>query len=284
MDGVVRRQVSLDDVELSLLAAGIGPPVVLLHGSPTGAELWRGVLPKLAGARLHALAPDLPGYGRTRLPHDADHGLAAAAELLARWLQETAAQPAWVVGHDLGGAVAQMLAVRHPDLVSALTLVNSVAHGSWPAPRARFASLAARAGLHRAMAGAGVIPNPYLRRQLRRGFSDPEAARSRDLERVVFDGKFSDPEGRAAFERHLADLTSRDTAAVVDRLAALPMPCQLVWGAEDPFQSWEDAGRLLLGQLPDPDVTILEGCGHLTPLECPRQLAAALLDWHVPTA
>jgi 2-hydroxymuconate-semialdehyde hydrolase len=284
MDGVVRRPVILDDIELSLLAAGIGPPVVLLHGSPTGAELWRGVLPKLAAARLHALAPDLPGYGRTRLPRHADHGLAAAADLVARWLEETATEPAWVVGHDTGGGVAQILAVRRPDLVSALTLVSSIAHGSWPAPRARFASLAARVGMHRAMARVGVIPNPYLRRQLRRAYGDPGAARSRDLERVVFDGKFSDPEGRGAFERHLTDLTSRDTAAVVEELATLPMPCQLVWGTDDRFQAWEDAGRLLLEQLPAPDVTLLEGCGHLTPLECPQQLAQTLLDWNRPQA
>jgi 2-hydroxymuconate-semialdehyde hydrolase len=284
MDAVIRSQVTIEDTALSLLAAGDGPLVVLLHGIPTGAELWRGVLPHLADAGLRAVAPDLPGYGRTRAAPSADHTLTGCARLVARWLERSGSGPAWVVGHDVGGAVAQILAVRRPDLVSALTLANSVAHGSWPAPRARFATLAARAGLHRAMAGVGVVPNAYLRRQVRRGLSDPASASVEELDRVVWDGKFSDRRGRAAFERHLAALSPRDTAAVVDALPDLTVSCQLVWGTDDPFQTWHGVGQRLLRQLPDPDVTLLHRCGHLTPLECPQRLATALLDWRRPLA
>jgi pimeloyl-ACP methyl ester carboxylesterase len=89
----------------------------------------------LAAAGHRALAPDLPGYGRTRLPSSADHSLAGAAELLVAWLADEIG-PAWVVGHDAGGAVAQLFAARHPELVARLSLTNSIADGSWPAPHA----------------------------------------------------------------------------------------------------------------------------------------------------
>jgi 2-hydroxymuconate-semialdehyde hydrolase len=274
-----RRHDDVGGTRLSYLTAGEGPPVVLLHGIPTSAELWRDVLGRLAAAGYRADAPDLPGYGLTRLPRGGDHSLAGTAELLARWLEQRDTGPVWIAGHDAGGAVAQILAVRRPDLVAALTLTNSIADGFWPAPRARFAKAAARAGLHRLSARLHVTPNAYLRSQMRRAFGDPGAAADAVLERVVFDTKFSEPEGRAAFEKHLVALDARDTAEITGALASLPMPVQLVWGDADPFQPWDGPGRRLSVLLASASVTHLAGCGHFTPLEAPDRLVAAMLAW-----
>lgn len=278
--GQVARQVrAVAGGHLSLLTAGSGEPVVLLHGIPTGAELWRDVLERLAGAGYRGMAPDLPGYGGTRLPPSVDHSLAGAARLVGRWLGEAGLAPAWVVGHDAGGAVAQILAVSFPATVARLTLTNSVVDGSWPAPRARLSVLAARAGLYRPAARCGLVPNPWMRRAVRRAFADPRRLTAADATRVLWDSKVSDPAGRTAFQRHLARLTPDDTAPVVAGLGRLKAPCQLVWGTEDPYQPWEVAGERLRALLPAPAVTLLEDCGHLTPLECPGGLVTAMLDW-----
>lgn len=269
---------------VSALVGGRGDPVVLLHGIPTGAELWRSVVGRLAGAGLRVLAPDLPGYGGTRVGEDGDPSLAGAAALLARWTREQELAPVWVVGHDAGGAVAQILAVSHAESVGRLTLVNSIADGSWPAPRARLARLLARAGLFRLGAALRIVPNPYLRREIRRGFADPRRAAEVDAAAVFWDTKFSDPGGRRAFERHLAALSALDTARVVPGLRRLRVPCQIVWGTEDVFQPWEGPGRRLQRLLPSPVVTRLEACGHFVPLECPERLVDALLTWHAGIA
>lgn len=99
----VRERVPVASGVLSVLTAGEGPADVLLHGIPTGAELWRGVAACLADAGFRALAPDLPGYGATRVPAAADYSLAGAARLVAGWLREPRLAPARVVGHDAGG-------------------------------------------------------------------------------------------------------------------------------------------------------------------------------------
>ena len=67
--------------QLSLLEAGPadGQPLVLLHGIPTSAELWRGIMPKLAAEGFRCLAPNLPGYGMTRLSPDGDYSIFGAA-------------------------------------------------------------------------------------------------------------------------------------------------------------------------------------------------------------
>jgi 2-hydroxymuconate-semialdehyde hydrolase len=278
-DEVIRNTVRVNGGVLSVLACGTGEPVVLLHGIPTSAELWRDVAPLLARAGYRVLAPDLPGYGQTRLDRAADHSLAGAARLVATWLSEQDLAPAWVVGHDAGGAVAQILAVEHPKAIDRLTLVNSIEASSFPAPRARFATLVARAGLYRPAAWARLVPNPYVRAQVRRGLAEPNLLDAETARRVLWDGKFTDTDGRAAFQRHLAALTSRGLGAITPGLASLAIPCQLVWGAADPFQRWEVAGKHLQARLPAVAVTLLDDCGHFPSLECPDRLAAALLDW-----
>ncbi len=277
MQTVERQAATVDDAHVSVLTAGQGPPVVLLHGIPTGAAVWERVLVRLADAGYQGLAPDLPGYGHTRLPQTADHSLTGAARLVADWLAHLGATPAWIVGHDSGGAVAQILAVGHPSVVNRLTLTNSIADGSWPAPRARFAKAVSRVGGYRAATRLGLVPNAFMRWQIRRAFADAAAADGIDA--VLWDGKCGDPAGRAAFERHLVALSPRDTAEAAAGLGDLEVPCQLVWGARDPFQPWRGPGRRLQELLPSPAVTTLDACGHFTPWECPQGLIEAMLGW-----
>lgn len=280
MAEVRRATWPVGDAELSVLVAGdAARPVVLLHGIPSGAELWRGVAAGLADAGFHALAPDLPGYGQTRLPPAGGHSLAGSAELLARWLQGSGLGPVWLVGHDAGGAVAQLLAVRHRHAVGWLTLTNSIVDGSWPAPRARISVLAARLHLVSAAARLRLVPNPYMRWAVRRSFADPRSASPAELDRVVWDSKFSDPEGRSSLERSLVALSALDTAEAAAGLPELDLPCQLVWGMEDPYQRWSVAGRRLRELLPNAAVTQLDGCGHFTPLECGDRLLSTMLNW-----
>lgn len=280
--GIRRRTWSVGGSTLSALEAGDPDRedvVVLLHGVPASAELWRDVLPQLAAAGRRAIAFDLPGYGHTRVPAGADHSLAGAAELVASWLRLHVGRGAWLVGHDLGGAVAQVLAARHPTLPSRLTLADTVVEDSWPVAPVRVLRTVARAGLYPAACRVRLVPNPYLWRELRRGFADsarltPELAR-----RVFLDTKVTESRGRHAFARHLRALDSEQTMVAAGSLPRLTMPTQLVWGAEDRFQPWGQVGARLQDLLPDPAVTLLPDTGHFAPAESPAAFARALLDW-----
>jgi len=287
-----RRQkipVRIDGQEtvLSTLVAGPedGPPVVLLHGIPASAELWREVLPRLAEAGYRAWAPDLPGYGGTRLPHDGDYSVAGAAELIAAWLagegtgEGSPGRPVWLVGHDLGGAAAEVLVARRPELVSRLTLGDTVAEDSWPVTPIRIFRGLARLGLYPPLAATGLVPNPYAWRELRKGFSNPALCDRPTAERVFWDTKAKDPEGRRAFARHLASLDPAQTVEAAPRLAELEIPVLLLWGKDDVFQTWDEVGERLRALLPDPDVKVVEEAGHFFPLERPKAYVAGLLEW-----
>lgn len=115
----------VNDVRLHYVAAGSGPLVVLLHGFPEFWYSWRHQIPALAAAGFRVLAPDLRGYNESAKPcgvrqYDIDL-LAADIIGLIRQAGETQAA---VVGHDWGGGVAWHLAMRHPEVVRRLAVLN----------------------------------------------------------------------------------------------------------------------------------------------------------------
>ncbi|MGH2875250.1 MAG: alpha/beta fold hydrolase [Solirubrobacteraceae bacterium] len=116
--------VELAHGQMHLAQAGAGPPVLLLHQSPRSWDEYREVLPMLAAAGFHALAPDTPGFGASA-PLDGEPSIqrwgATAAQLLdALGLGEVA-----VVGHHTGGVIALELAAAHPERVRALVLSST---------------------------------------------------------------------------------------------------------------------------------------------------------------
>lgn len=288
-EGLVRRSWAVGGVALSALEGGSpelrgedpprDEPIVLLHGIPASAELWRGVIPRLVAAGHHVVAFDLPGYGQTLLPARADHSLAGAAELVATWMRIHMGRGAWLVGHDLGGAVAQVLVSRHPTLPTRLTLADSVYADSWPVRPVRRLRQLARAGVYPTLGTLRLLPNPYMWREVRRGFADPDRATPALVERVFFDGKVHDDDGRRAFARHLVALDPFQTRTAAGTLGRLPFPSQLVWGAQDRFQPWEQVGTRLQAALEEPAVTVLADAGHFSPVEQPDAFARAMLDW-----
>ena len=124
LPGFEARHADLDGVTTRYFASGEGEPVLLVHGLGGGASNWVLLAPALA-ARRRVLAVDLPGHaGSSPLP--SVPALASFADLLRLLLEHERATPATVVGHSFGGALALVLAARHPDAVRALMLVSSV--------------------------------------------------------------------------------------------------------------------------------------------------------------
>jgi len=117
--GARRRTVTHDGVDISVLDAGEGFPVVLAHGFPELAYSWRHQIPALAAAGCRVLAPDQRGYGRTSGPaavedYDIEH---LTRDLLAL-LDDIDEERAVFVGHDWGAMVVWPLALLAPERVA----------------------------------------------------------------------------------------------------------------------------------------------------------------------
>ena len=114
------------DVRLHYVEAGEGPLIVLLHGFPEFWYGWRLQIEPLAAAGFRVVAPDMRGYNLSSRPedvhaYDTDHLTADIRGLI----QERGAQSALLVGHDWGGSVAWATAMKYPEVVDRLAILNA---------------------------------------------------------------------------------------------------------------------------------------------------------------
>ncbi|HEX2028949.1 MAG TPA: alpha/beta hydrolase [Nitriliruptorales bacterium] len=265
MDG---QHAVIDGVPIRWEAAGDGPPVVLLHGIPTGPDLWRHVTPRLQGVRV--LAFEMVGYGQS-IPagEGRDISVAAQARYVGTWLDHLGIERAVLVGHDLGGGVAQIAAVHRPERCAGLVLTNSIAYDSWPIPSVKLLRATAPVAAH--------APNAVLKAVLAvmfaRGHDDLRLARE-SLE--VHHRHYARRGGAAALARQVTALDVRDTLSVAERLTSLDMPAQIVWGVADQFQKPE-YGERLARDLGARAVAIRDG-KHYVPEDHPDIVARAIHD------
>jgi len=122
------EQAVIGDVRLHYVIAGNpdDPLVVLLHGFPEFWYSWRRQVPALADAGFRVVAPDMRGYNRSEKPHGVgsygmDELVGDVVELIHRLDRERA----HVVGHDWGGVVAWATAIREPEAVDSLAVLNA---------------------------------------------------------------------------------------------------------------------------------------------------------------
>lgn len=100
-------------------------PVLLLHGFPEYSGAWTELMSHMPDHRL--LAPDQRGYGQSWAPGAvSDYKTRALVSDMAALIRGHGHSPMVVVGHDWGAAVAYALAIRHPELVSHLIILNGV--------------------------------------------------------------------------------------------------------------------------------------------------------------
>lgn len=260
----------LDGVRLYYYAAGTrgaGEPIVLIHGFPTSGHLWSDVVPQLpTGHRVVVL--DLLGFGRSDPPRGHAVDIRSHTERLIAVLDHLGINYACVVGHDIGGGIAQWAAVRFPQRVSRLALVSSVAFDGWPSREVKLAR--AMLPLTRHLPPSWILS--VVRTDLQRGYTDHErGAHEIDL----YLRPFADAGGRDALVEHLAALDCRDTAALAPRLKDIVCPATIVWGADDPFLP-RTLGTRLAGAIPGATIEIVPGARHFLPEENPGAVVASI--------
>ncbi len=241
---------------------GAGNPVVLIHGFPTSSHLWNDVVPLMPpGHRVVVL--DLLGYGRSDRPLGRPVDIAGHAARIVQLLDELRIDQACMVGHGMGGGIAQWLALNHRERVSHIGLIDSVPLGS---------TQSIHAGVTRAaMPLMGLLPPSVLlsivRRDLLRGYEDSSrAARSVELYLRPFAGA----DGRDALVAHLRAGRAPNVA-----VSALRVPTVLVWGENDravPLSTGIQIRDAIHGATLD----VVPGARHITPEEAPSEIADAI--------
>ncbi|GAA1478032.1 alpha/beta hydrolase [Nocardioides aestuarii] len=262
--------VSVEGTPVEVLDVGVGPPVLLLHGSgpgTTGSGAWGTTAEALAG-RWRLVAPDQAGFGGSPLPPGARGGLRVWTDRAAALMEALGLGSYAVVGHSMGGAVALALAASRPQQVTQVVAVST-------------------------MGAPGAPLSPAL--DMLWGTTPGESGARAVLQALVHD------------ESHVTDAAVRSRAAAIEAgapayaalfppprqrwvddltlppalLAAVIAPVLLIHGADDEVTPLATATSPLVEHLPDVRVHVLDRCGHVPQLEHPdafQGLLAGFLD------
>jgi haloalkane dehalogenase len=242
------------------------PAVLLVHGYPESSYMWRDILPALAGAGFHALAPDLPGYGDSE-PGAGGGGWERHVEALERFRAQQGLDTVALVVHDWGGLIGLRWACDHPDAVWALVISGTgfFPDGKWhglakamrtPGQGEELVDAMTAEGFAGMLGGLSPGIGADAAREYFKAFGD-EARRRGQLE-LYRSGEF------AELERYEG------------RLAALGVPTQMLWGADDPFAPVAGARRFER-EIPGSEVVVLEGTGHFVVEDAPDRYAEWLV-------
>ena len=252
---------------IAYLDEGDGPPLILLHGIPTSSLLWRNVIPDLAQTR-RVIAPDMLNYGRSDKPLRADVSIAAQARILVGLMDALGLSRVDLAAHDIGGGVAQIVAVRHPERVNRLILASAICFDSWPIPEFE--------PLQEDGAEAGMSLKAFdamLRDFLPQGVAAEDGLSSEATEIMLH--PWANEAGKAALFRNFRRLNPEYTMAVARELETLDLPTLVLWGDKDPFQKPAYAQRLA-DTIPCARVAWITGAAHWIMEEQPQAVAAEI--------
>ncbi len=261
-----KRRARVSGGELAYAEEGEGPPAVLLHGFPTSSHLWRDLVPILA-PRFRVIAPDLLGYGDSGRPEDLSALTVRRQAGHIRELMDMLGidDPA-VVGHDIGGGIAQLLALE--DGVRTVVLVDSVSFDSWPIEAVRMLQDVRDEQVDVELA------RTMVRTALEMGMSRPELLAEEDRDEYLRPWS-EDP---MAVIRAARGIDGDGLVGTESRLGALDARALVVWGEEDPFQPAEWAERL--GEaMPGATVALLPGCSHYVTEDAPQAVLPLIADY-----
>lgn len=252
------------------LHAGAGEPLLLTHGITTYSFIWQKLIPRLA-ERYEIFAPDLLGCGDSDKPLTESYALTAHAERLLDFARSLGLERFHYIGHDLGGGIGQIMAVREPERFIDLSLINTVGYDFWPVQPI----IAMRTPIVRQFMMASLDFGTF-QLIVRRGLYHKEHLTPELMEQFTRPMRTS--EGRKAFLHFAHCLDNRNLQEIADRLTQLPMPVLIVRGSADPFLSAAIADRLNR-DIPHSQLVHIRTGSHFLMEDEPGQLGDILINF-----
>lgn len=223
--------------ELSCITAGEAskPAVLLLHGSPSSARMFRDVVPELSRAA-YVIAPDLPGFGESDvLPSPS---FPAMGRAISELLEQLSIGPRYIYLHDYGAPVGLHIAMQAPERVLGLIVQNGNAHRTGLGPQwAETQAYWSRPDRENEAAATAHLTFDGTRATYTSG-APPDVVARMSPEIWEEDWQVMNLPGRMDTQRALIRDYGRYVErfeAIADYLARRQPPALLIWGRHDPF-------------------------------------------------
>lgn len=262
--------VNTNNIDLYYEITGAGEPLVLISGLGYGLWMWHKMIPGLA-EHFKVIAYDNRGAGQTAKP-SGPYNVQMMADDLAGLLDALEVKSAIVLGHSMGGFIAQQLVLSRPDLVSKLILSSTNFGGPHhiPVTQEALAVMTDRSGdpIDVIKRGIAIACAP--------GFTEAQP----DVVQELINYRFTNPVPPEAYQAQMGvglGLLSEE-ACFEHRLSAIKSPTLILFGEHDKVVPPGNAG-LLAEKVENSTIVILPGAGHMYPVEVPQAAVDAVVNF-----
>lgn len=249
--------------------AADAPTIVMIHGFTGSKENWYPLAKRLRG-RYRLLIPDLPGWGDSERIPGQDYGYVAQSGRLAAFVDEIARRPGSgvvLLGHSMGGGIAALTAADHPQHVARVGLLDAAG--------VRFKDNRFGTEVLEGKNPFGVEDEASLKRYLDTVFHTDAAKPSIPwpASRALIGWR----KQQAGFEQGVLDRIGRGEERFLpgEAAARIRQPALLLWCRQDAVIDFS-AMDLYAAQMPQASKVLLDGCGHMSIVEKPDEVAAAV--------
>jgi pimeloyl-ACP methyl ester carboxylesterase len=236
--------------------AGLGTPVLLLHGSGPGVSAWANWQHNISAlARRHrVIAPDIVGFGHTRRPDDVHYSLGTWVDHVWSFLDALGIERTSLVGNSLGGRIGLAMAAQHPERLDRMVLMGAPGVG-----------MTVTDGLRALREYQPSEEN--MRDLLLSCFAVDPSIITDDLVRARYKASVAPGAYQAYRDMFFSDRhAGGDLGITEEQVRAVPTRTLLVHGREDKVVPVDVAWNMVR-LLPDADLAVFARCGHWTQIE-----------------
>ncbi len=253
-------QHSNDAASLRYLRQGSGLPLVFVHGYFGGAAVWENQL-EILSEQFDVIAPEHAGYGESHKTSGCDRIADFGAQILAL-LDSLNIQNFYLVGHSMGGMIAQQITADAPDRVKRLVCYGTGPRGSMPD---RFETIA-QSRQRIVDNGAANTGRQIAAKWFRQGERDQAYPLAADIAEKMSEASA------------LAGLTAMENWDGCEQLQKIHQPTLVLWGDRDKSYQWPEP-ETLWQNIANCDLAVMPGCSHNAHLEKPDLFNLLIKDF-----
>jgi len=251
---------------------GKGENVFLLHGFASSTYTWEGVAPYLQKQGYHVWALDMKGFGWSDKPEDAKYDPVTLMEEVNQWMDVMGLEDVTFVGNSLGGAIAVLMTLEHPEKIGRMVLIDAASYNQRERPFViRMADMPFSRGFAKLFFGRWAI-----KWNMKRVFYYADRVTEEKI-----DAYYERMRTHGALDAQISVARSLDFSIFekyIGRIPEIKAKTLIIWGREDKWIPLEN-GFKFRKEIADSIIAVIPECGHIPQEEYPERTAGLIADF-----